>query len=43
MKTYSNLYGNNMVLFFFQYEIDFFYPYFQEIFFTLELNEMNLS
>jgi hypothetical protein len=23
---------------FFQYEIDFFYPYFQEIFFILELN-----
>jgi hypothetical protein len=38
MKTYSNLYGNNMALFFFQYEIDFFYPYFQEIFFILELN-----
>jgi hypothetical protein len=37
MKTYSNQYGNNMV-FFFQYEIDFFYPYFQEIFFILELN-----
>jgi hypothetical protein len=40
MKTYSNLYGNNMVLFFFQYEIDFFYPYFQEIFFILELNRI---
>ena len=23
-KTYSNVYGNKMVLFFFQYEIDFF-------------------
>jgi hypothetical protein len=28
----------NGIIFFPQYEIDFFYPYFQEIFFMLELN-----
>jgi hypothetical protein len=42
MKTYSNLYGNNMV-FFFQYEIDFFLSIFPRDFFLSNIaNEMRI-
>jgi len=39
MQIYSNLYGNKMILFFFPNMKLFFYPYIQDIFFMLELNE----
>jgi len=43
MKTYSNLYGNKMVLFFFQYEIDFFFIHISKRFFLSNIaNEMRI-